>query len=136
MKWYARLANRILKEISQAGKTQYGTVSDTQRGERVKSRGEKRVADFLHESGIRYEYEKQVIANGRPYLPDFYLPDYDTYVEYAGMWDNFGDYRKAQYKKFDDYEKARMKLVVVFPEDLDNLDIKIKAYLSKDTMKR
>lgn len=136
MKWYARAANWILREVTSMTKTQYGVQSDTMRGETVKSKGEKKVADFLHESGIRYEYEKKIIANGHPYLPDFYLPDYDTYVEYAGMWDNFTDYRKAQYKKFEDYEKAGMKLVVVFPEDLDNMDFKIKAYLSKDTMKR
>jgi hypothetical protein len=136
MKWYARLASKVLKEISSSMRTQYGTASDTQGGQRVKSKGEKRVADFLHESGIRYEYEKPIRANGRPYRPDFYLPDYGTFVEYAGMWDNFGDYRKAQYKKFEDYEKERMKLIVIFPGDLDNLDIRIKAYLSKDSTKR
>ena len=125
MKWWARLANSLLKEFAGSMRAQYGIASDTDRGERVKSKGEKKVADFLNERGIRYQYECKIIANGRSYQPDFFLPDYKAYIEYAGMWENFADYRNKCYRKFEDYEKAGLRLVVVFPQDLEELDGKI-----------
>lgn len=40
-------------------------------GHRVKSRGEKYIADFLFEYGIHYSYEKPYRWDGRLYRPDF-----------------------------------------------------------------
>lgn len=58
--------------------------------ERVKSYGELEIANFLYQSGIRYEYERDYIIDTRTeefgqYRPDFYLPDYDIYIEYFGI---------------------------------------------------
>lgn len=56
----------------------------------VKSRGEMDIANFLLQGGIRYEYEKEYPVDTRTaeygqYRPDFYLPDYDLYIEYFGI---------------------------------------------------
>ncbi len=74
-------------------------------GDKVKSFEELEVANFLALSGIRFEYEspyKVSTANTRhrQYQPDFYLPDYDIYIEHFALdekrrpppsWLGYGD---------------------------------------------
>lgn len=49
---------------------------------RFRSRLEARWAIFFNVGGIRFEYEPEGIDDGSTlYLPDFYLPDYDMFVE-------------------------------------------------------
>ena len=52
-------------------------------GYRFRSRLEARWAVFFETGHIKYEYEPQgfVLKNGSRYLPDFYLPELDTFVE-------------------------------------------------------
>jgi len=56
----------------------------------VKSYGEMRIANFLFASGIKYNYEESYFIDTRDqeygqYHPDFYLPEYDIYIEYFGI---------------------------------------------------
>lgn len=54
-------------------------------GHRFRSRLEARYAVFFDELGIRWQYEPQGFEfSGRKYLPDFLLPDTDTWVEVKG----------------------------------------------------
>lgn len=55
-------------------------------GYRFRSRLEARWAVFFDAAGIRYEYEPEGfnLGDGYYYLPDFYLPDYDVWVEIKG----------------------------------------------------
>lgn len=52
-------------------------------GYKFRSRLEARWAVFFKDAGIPYEYEPEGITldNGTGYLPDFYLPWFDCYVE-------------------------------------------------------
>lgn len=52
-------------------------------GYRFRSRLEAKWAVFFEAGGIRYEYEPEgFVSDGEaPYLPDFYLPDFDMYAE-------------------------------------------------------
>ncbi|TBT43793.1 hypothetical protein D5E79_13240 [Vibrio parahaemolyticus] len=63
------------------------------RGEAVKSYGELVIANWLFRKGINYQYEAKyrfdvATAEYRQYEPDFYLPDYDIYIEYYGVDEN------------------------------------------------
>mgnify|MGYP004463065691 FL=1 len=62
---------------------------DTIKGERVKSTEEAIIANFLFMNGINYEYEKEYPYkpenNKRAMRPDFYLTDYDIYLEHFGI---------------------------------------------------
>ncbi|EHH1077591.1 UvrD-helicase domain-containing protein [Vibrio parahaemolyticus] len=65
------------------------------KGEAVKSYGEMVVANWLYRQGIHYEYEAKyrfdvATLEYRQYEPDFYLPEYDIYIEYYGI-DEHGD---------------------------------------------
>ncbi len=74
-------------------------------GDKVKSFEELEVANFLALSGIRFEYESPYKVSTadtrhRQYQPDFYLPDYDIYIEHFALdekgrpppsWLGYGD---------------------------------------------
>ena len=50
-----------------------------------RSRLEARWAVFFKAAGIKYQYEPQGFTDDKAkYLPDFYLPDWDTYAEVKG----------------------------------------------------
>lgn len=62
----------------------------TLKKEVVKSYGEMDIANFLFEKGIRYIYEKPYYIDTcdeeyGQYNPDFYLPEYNIYIEYFGI---------------------------------------------------
>ena len=61
---------------------------DTIQGERVKSVEELIIANFLYLNGINYEYEKPYPFGEVMYRPDFYLKDYDIYLEHFGVDEN------------------------------------------------
>lgn len=62
----------------------------TLKGEQVKGWGECLIANHLFKLGIEYDYEVRyqhdtLDLNFRQYQPDFYLPDYDVYLEHVGI---------------------------------------------------
>lgn len=67
-----------------------------------KSRGEKRIADFLFEHDVLYEYERRFDWQGIPYKPDFTLLDGTTnrglIIEYFGLLGD-PDYDKEAERK-------------------------------------
>lgn len=122
----------LLREIFGLSPKQYGKLSVTIRGEEVKSHGEQAIADFLSRNGIRYEYERPIevgiwIFNEELCKPDFYLPDYDVYVEYWGMLhaeegSTRNGYRAKMAWKFEQYKRYNVKVVSIYPNNLRNLD--------------
>lgn len=72
--------------------------------EQMKSIEEVVIANFLFVNGIEYEYEpeyKYTTANKsyRQYKPDFYLPDYNIYIEHFGINENG---RCPQYSRIEE----------------------------------
>lgn len=62
----------------------------TLKKETVKSYGELDIANFLAQNGVDYVYEREYPVDTRTaefgqYHPDFYLPDFDLYIEYFGI---------------------------------------------------
>lgn len=78
----------------------------TLKNEVVKSYGEMEIANYLYQKGIDYQYERPyqtdtATSEYARYVPDFYLPDADLYLEYFGI-DRKGrvpDYFKAKANK-------------------------------------
>lgn len=78
-------------------------VSETLRGEYVKSYGEKVIANFLFEHDITYFYEQHHWVSGRNYRPDFTVPRSDSMsqgvvIEYFGL-EGEPDYDELSAKK-------------------------------------
>lgn len=61
---------------------------DTIKGEKVKSVEELIIANFLYLNGIEYEYEFPYPFGETLYRPDFYLKEYDIYLEHFGVDEN------------------------------------------------
>ncbi|MGV1013286.1 MAG: UvrD-helicase domain-containing protein [Flavobacterium sp.] len=77
---------------------------DTMKGERVKSVEELMISNFLYLNGIEYEYEKPYPYGDVMYRPDFYLNDYDIYLEHFGVDENnrakwLTDFNEKEYIK-------------------------------------
>lgn len=71
-------------------KTENAKNLTTLNGEKVKSLEEIKIANFLFMHGINYEYEKLYPFESenkeyKSYRPDFYLTDYDIYLEHFGI---------------------------------------------------
>lgn len=121
----------ILFEIA-FPRRQYGTRSTTRLGVEVRSRAEQRIADYFDSIGLRYEYEKELEAGiwvftEKVSAPDFYLPDYDVFVEYWGMLNVENDYDRRKYERAMKYKMARyhqlgVKFISIYPDNLKNLD--------------
>jgi DNA helicase-4 len=120
------------------------------KGDLVKSFGELYIANWLFSMGIEYQYEARYQHNVscldfRQYQPDFYLPEYDIYIEYFGL-DKLGNtapyinreqYHASMEWKRDIHRQHQTTLVELFyyqhrdeqlldilEQQLDSLDVK------------
>lgn len=107
----------------------HGSEHETLNGELVKSGGERMIADYFFKNKIRYEYEKPATgaANRIISRPDFYLPDYDVYVEYWGMADTQDGKERKEYAKGMEWKMARyrengIRFVSIYPNEIEKLD--------------
>lgn len=80
----------------------------TQKGERVRSKSEKIIADFLYQCGIPYKYEHPLVLGGMTVYPDFTLLDLknrkEIYLEHLGMMDDL-EYMEKALKKMNSYQR-------------------------------
>ena len=89
-------------------------------GDTVKSRAELIIANWLFHHGVRFTYEKKANADQRA-ISDFYLIDYDVYIEFWGL--ETPSYIKRKKKKIKIYKKNRLKLIEMNEDSLRDLNI-------------
>ncbi len=65
-------------------------IETVYKGYRFRSRLEARWAVFFDALGVKWEYEEEgfIVGDGIAYLPDFYLPNNQIWVEVKGGFDN------------------------------------------------
>ncbi len=104
----------------------------TIRGEKVKSIGEVRIANFLYINGIDYTYEKifeEKVNEGSSYQPDFTIEDQgkNIYIEYFGLSNCYNEKNELNRKEIAKYNRTR-KIKEKFQgnnnNDFINLDYK------------
>jgi len=99
-------------------------------GTAVQSRGEKRIAEFLETERIEFLYDERYRISGADLVrPDFYLPEFDVYIEYYGM--DTPEYNENRRRKHILYQRAAKKLISVSFRDDANLIEVLKAKLSR-----
>lgn len=76
-------------------------------GHIVRSKGEREIDNFFYKNNIDHVYEKfyKHPKSGETFLPDFYLPEYNLYIEYFGK---YGD---------ENYDKDRDKKIPMYQSD-------------------
>ena len=86
-----------------------------------RSEGERRIAATLDKYGIPFIYEQKVTLNDngriRTFRPDFYLPEFNLYIEYYGRVGN-QDYDTRTAKKQTAYAANNINVVSIYPWDL------------------
>lgn len=96
----------------------------------VQSQGERRIGDWLARRGIAYEYdERYMIAKDTRIRPDFYLPEFDLYIEYWGM--NTPEYVENMRRKRFLYQQARKKLISITYLELERIEQVLEEKLAK-----
>ena len=99
-------------------------------GTAVQSIGEKRIAEFLEREGIAFIYDERFrIAEGDLIRPDFYLPEFDLYIEYFGM--DTPDYLARAEKKRILYQRVGKKLISLSYRDDAHLIETLREKLSR-----
>jgi hypothetical protein len=129
----------LLKDLSKLfgeEENEYGTPSMTLKGETVKSRGEQQIADYFTRSGVRYAYEWKAQTNALIFKrtfahPDFYLPDYNVYVEYWGLLGATKEYERVMKWKMAQYHQNKIKFISLYHDNLRNLDWIFRAKFRK-----
>ena len=99
-------------------------------GTLVQSAGELIITNFLASNSIACRYDERIrIIEGMSIRPDFYLPEFDVYIEYWGM--DTIDYKIGMLKKQKLYQQEGKKLISLYYYDKDNLVEILKLKLSK-----
>ena len=79
-------------------------------------------AEYLDKNNIEWLYEnKRFNLGNTTYTPDFYLPEFDTYIEIKGYWRKNAKVKFKNFKK--QYPKTRIK--VLMKPELHELGIKL-----------
>lgn len=91
-----------------------------------RSNWEIELAELLHELGIKFEYEPERFYfrnENESYLPDFYLPEFNCWIEVKGYMDKRSLRRVKLFKKYYGkdyafflYEKEERELILNNPE--------------------
>ena len=101
-----------------------------QAGTLVQSDGERRIADWLATHQIAYRYDERFrILSGHAIRPDFYLPEFDLYLEYWGM--ETADYKIGMLKKQQLYQQEGKRLISLYPSDKPRLDTILRTKLAR-----
>lgn len=96
----------------------------------VQSQGERRIGDWLAAHHIVYQYDERfMIAGDTRIRPDFYLPEFDLYIEYWGM--NTPEYVENMRHKKILYQRERRKLISLGWQDFDRLEDLLQEKLSR-----
>lgn len=96
----------------------------------VQSDGERRIAEELTALGIVFRYDNRFrIIKGYAIRPDFYLPEFDLYIEYWGMEGNL-DYEIGMKEKKKLYQQAGKKLLSLYAAEKPRLRTALHEKLS------
>jgi hypothetical protein len=98
-------------------------------GHIVKSKGELIIDNYLYLNGIQHIYEKKVRIKGHKIKTDWYLPQYNTFIEYWGYYGN--EYMKRKKEKLKLYHQTRLKLISIENEMFQNIYYHLNKFLKK-----
>ena len=98
-------------------------------GHMVRSRAEAMIDAWLYENRVVHAYEKLVRVEQKMYC-DFYLPEYDLYIEFWGLESN-QKYKARKERKLEIYRQNDLRLVEIKNEHINNLDDYLMGQLVK-----
>jgi hypothetical protein len=115
-------------DVQTPGEERTQRVFKTRQGFAVRSKAERAIADLLAEWRINCHYET-LIPGGSAYRCDFYLPDYDVYIEYWGL--DSPEYMRRREVKTREYARCNLRLVELEPDDERDLEERLLQKLAR-----
>ncbi|MFZ5904507.1 MAG: hypothetical protein ACOYZ8_13255 [Chloroflexota bacterium] len=117
--------------VGEAWRPSKGTFCIASDGHSCRSLAERSIDDWLTKQGISHQIEPHwprdpTLNPGGRFRADWKLSD-GTFVEYAGL--NSEDYLLKMKKKRELASKTGLKLIVLFPEDLQRLNVVFKPWI-------
>lgn len=103
---------------------QYGNLTiECDDGRKVRSRAEALISNFFYNNKIRSVYEKTIYykeaGEDKTLHPDFYLPDYDVYIEYNEIKKK--SYLKSKTYTQRIYDSLGFKVIIMDDQDLNSI---------------
>ncbi len=103
---------------------QYGNLTiECDDGRKVRSRAEALISNFFYNNKIRSVYEKTIYYKDnnedKTLHPDFYLPDYDMYIEYNEIKKK--SYLKSKEYTLSIYKKLGYNVIIMDDKDLNSI---------------
>ena len=134
-KEYKGMHNKVLLKHNQCGFCWYITPANLKLGKgcpkcnKKVSKGEQTIIKYLEEHDIKYKTQVPIDIENHHLFIDFYLPDYDLYIEYNGIQhfkpvDHFGgESRLIKQQYYDSLKKNKLKekLLVISYTDFENI---------------
>jgi len=111
-------------------KKKFEPVINTDSGIQVRSKYEKRCADFLFSQKISFQYEPLILLGGKQYRPDFYLPKFNLFLEICGYGHMPYYTDRVSFKK-KAYKEHNMKAVFIFYNGKGSLEKLLQEELAK-----
>ena len=102
----------------------YGNLTiECDDGRKVRSRAEALISNFFYNNKIRSVYEKTIYYKendeDKTLHPDFYLPDYEVYIEYNEITKK--SYLKSKEYTLGIYKKLGLKVIIMDDKDLNSI---------------
>jgi DNA helicase-4 len=120
--WNKWLQNNERYSLDQLDQLRGLLLEEAIDGTPLKSKGEKRIADFFFEHGVEYKYEYPWRTDrGVVIYPDFYLPKLKLFIEYWGMEGDKDYDDSAEFKRRYWDTKPGYTLIEIFPHHLSGL---------------
>ena len=117
--WEKWLQNKKKYTKEQLDKLRHILTEEAIDGTVIKSKGEKRLADFFFEHDIAYHYEfPWRTERGVVIYPDFYLPQLGLVVEFWGLAGDKDYDETSEFKRRYWSTKKGYSLVEIYPENL------------------
>ncbi|MEW5924691.1 MAG: hypothetical protein AB1746_11950 [Candidatus Zixiibacteriota bacterium] len=101
----------------------------TKSGINVRSKYEKKCADFLFENNIEFQYEPLILLAGKQYRPDFYLPSQNVFLEICG-YNHMPFYVDRTSFKKQLYDKHNLKAIFIYFNGKGRLEEELKKSLA------
>lgn len=100
-------------------------------GRWVRSKAEKIINDFLFDNRIRAVYEQIIYYKednqDKKLKPDFFLPDYNVYLEYNGLTNKAYLNSKSYTQRI--YDSLNKQVIIMVDKDLDDIEAFLKPKL-------
>ena len=123
---------KFIKKNKKSRKQDSTSKFKTLDGHIVRSKGELIIDNYLYILGFNHIYEKKIKILKNQVKSDWFLPDYDIYIDYWGFHGK--NYLKRKKEKIKLYKKAKLKLVSIenymFSDIYTNLNKKLKRYIN------